>query len=166
MPERDKTQHPFSGVTDLFSELSRMREVGTRGVETPREERERTHASAWVPPTDIVAQGDDLLIRVELAGVAPDEVHLAFSHGILTVSGSRRPELADDDPANFYVRERFYGEFRRSYTLPEGTEPDQISAEFADGLVQIKVAGVLAEPSGTRIEISNRSGQATTRRLG
>ncbi len=164
MPDGDKPQHPFGGVTDLFSELSRMREVGTHGREHAGEERPRTHASAWVPTTDIVAQGSDLLIRVELAGVDPEDVRLAFSNGILTVSGSRRTEL--DDSASFFVRERFYGEFRRSFTLPEGTEPHQIGAEFDDGLVEIVVRGGASEDRGTQIAIQNKTGAPVTRSLG
>lgn len=163
MPESDDHRRPFGGVTDLFSELTRMRDVGTHGREHPREERQRTHASAWVPATDIVAQGEDLVIRVELAGVEPSDVHLDFSHGILTVSGSRRTELQDDDPANFYVRERFYGEFRRSFTLPEATAPNQITAEFDDGLVEIVVRGAAGESASTRIEIGDRTSEPTTR---
>ena len=165
MPAGDKRQHTFGGVTDLFSELGRMRDVGIHGREHPREDRQRTHASAWVPATDIVAQGEDLLIRVELAGVAPDEVHLGFSHGILTVSGSRSTGLADENPDNFYVRERFYGEFRRSFTLPEGTDASQISAEFAHGLVEIRVLGGASDKAGTRIEVKDRSSEVTTRTL-
>jgi len=156
--------NPFSGVTDLFSELSRMREIGVRGTEHAQEERQRTHASAWVPPTDIVADGSDLLIRVELAGVRPDEVDLTFSGGILTVSGRRLSGLADEDPGRFFVRERFYGEFRRSFTLPEGTDAARISAEFADGLVEIRVAGAAGE-AGTRIQVRDRSREPETRQL-
>jgi len=165
MPHRDDPQHPFGGVSDLFSELSRMRDIGTHGREHAHEDRQRTHASAWVPATDIVAQGEDLVIRVELAGVAPSDVHLGFSHGILTVSGNRRTELKDEDPANFYVRERFYGEFRRSFTMPETTEPSQITATFGDGLVEIVIPGAASESANTWIEIKDRSGGATTRRL-
>jgi len=164
MPRREE-RRPFSGVTDLFSELNRMRDLGTHGREHPHEDKERTHASAWVPPTDIVAQGDDLVIRIELAGVDPEEIHLSYSQGVLTVSGSRRTELADDDPSNFYVRERFYGEFRRSITLPESIKPSQITAEFDNGLVQIIVRGYVRQSSGTRIKLADKSSAATTRTL-
>lgn len=91
-------------------------------------------------------------------------MHLSFSNGILTVSGRRLTELDDDDPATFYVRERFYGEFRRSFTLPEGTDASRISAEFADGLVEIRVVGGTTE-SGTRITVQARSAESVTRTL-
>ena len=122
MPDSHAPRNPFEGVTDLFTELSRMRDVGTHGREPAHEDRQRTHASAWVPTTDIFAQGDGLVIRVELAGVDPADIDLRFANGVLTVSGDRSPEFGDDaDEPTFYVRERFYGEFRRSITLPEGT---------------------------------------------
>ena len=106
-------RNPFEGVTDYFSELARMRGIGLHGgAEHGGEAAERTHASAWVPATDILAKGDDLVIRVELAGVDPEDVDLRFTHGALTVSGTRRPGPTDDG-AEFLVRERYYGEFRR-----------------------------------------------------
>ena len=166
MPD-DQPQHPFGGITDLFSEMNRIRDVGVHGREQRAgEERQRTHASAWVPSTDIVAQGSDLLIRIELAGVAPEDVHLGFAHGILTVFGTRQTELADEENVKFFVRERFYGEFRRSITLPEVTEAADIEAEFADGLVEILVRGAATETASTRIEIRNKTGAATRRTLG
>ena len=128
MPDSSAHHNPFEGVTDLFTELSRMREVGAHGRETAHEDKQRTHASAWVPTTDIFAQGDRLVIRIELAGVDPQDVDLHFANGVLTVSGTRNGDFGtgDLDEPKFYVRERFYGAFRRSITLPEGTqrEPD------------------------------------------
>ena len=159
MPER---HNPFDGVTDLFTELSRLREIGTHGREHPHEERQRTHASAWVPTTDIFADGDRLVIRIELAGVDPDEVDLRFAHGVLTVSGTRNGDFGGEEPV-FYVRERFYGEFRRSITLPEGTRREQITAGFDDGLVEIVVEGVGGPSAESRIQLRDRSSGATTR---
>lgn len=162
MPDSKAHRNPFEGFTDLFTELARMREVGTRGGDPAPEHRERTHASAWVPTTDIFALGDRLVIRIELAGVDPADVELRFSGGILTVSGNRTSEFGDTEPT-FYVRERFYGEFRRAFSLPEGTRRDQIQAAFDDGLVEITVAGAAGPTDAERIELRDRSGAATTR---
>ena len=158
----DERRNPFEGVTDFFSERARMRELGIHGGAERGEAAERTHASAWVPATDILALGEDLVIRVELAGVDPDDVDLSFSHGVLTVSGVRRAG-PHDDPASFLVRERFYGAFRRVITLPEGTQADQIAAEFDDGLVEITVANGVGPADSTKIALANRSAGRTSR---
>jgi HSP20 family protein len=158
--------NPFEGVTDFFSEMSRMRSLGLHGgPELGPQDTERTHASAWVPATDIFARGNDLVIRAELAGVEADDVDLRLVQGVLTVSGTRRSEL-DDDEVEFYVRERFYGEFRRTITLPDGTQSDQITAEFETGLVEITVRGGVSESDSSRIALSDRSKGATTRSVG
>ena len=114
-----------------------------------------------MPATDILAEGEDLVIRVELAGVDPEDVDLRFSHGVLTVSGTRRPETSDT--AEFLIRERFYGEFRRVITLPEGTEADQINAAFEDGLVEITVTNGVSPSDSTKISLADKSEAPTTR---
>lgn len=158
----DPRRNPFDGVTDFFSELGRMRSLGVRGdAGHLPEHTERNHASAWVPATDIFAVGDDLVIRVELAGVDPEDIDVKFIHGVLTVSGVRRSEL--DDSVAFYIRERCYGEFRRVITLPDGVSAEGIHAAFDDGLVELTVRGGAAVDDGTRINISNNSEGPTTR---
>jgi HSP20 family protein len=163
----DPKRNPFDGVTDLFHELSRMRSLGVRGTEGPGvEPAERTHASAWVPTTDILARGDDLVIKVELPGVDPEDVDLRFTHGALTVSGTRGSGEEERDDTVFYVRERFCGEFRRVISLPEGTDPSQIVAEFDDGLVEITVRNALVRDESTKISLQDRSSGATSRSVG
>ena len=94
MPE----PNPFHGITDLFTELGRARELGTHGREYAVEDRQRTHARAFVPATDIFVQGDRLVIRIELAGVEPEDIDLRFANGLLTVSGSRSRDFGTEDP--------------------------------------------------------------------
>ena len=105
------------------------------------------------------------MIRIELAGVDPQDVDLHFANGVLTVSGTRNGDFgtSDSDEPKFYVRERFYGAFRRSVTLPEGTQRSQIQAAFEDGLVEIVISGVSGRSDATRIELRDRSSGATTR---
>ncbi len=148
-------RNPFRGFLDMASEMNRMRNIGSYGYDAAPEERQRTHANAWIPTADVFARGRDLVIRLELSGVAPVDIDVSLQENILTISGERRQDVED---ASFYVHERFYGVFRRSMTLPAGIDDDEISAEFDNGLVVITVEGgaVAAEPR--RIEIRNKSG--------
>jgi HSP20 family protein len=152
-------RNPFHGLVDSISEWNRMRELGSGriGPETRHEDRRRTHATAWVPSTDVVARGRDLMIRVSLSGVYPEDVEITLSNDVLTVSGERRSEL-DGAEETFYVRERYYGVFRRSWTLPAGIGEDDISADFENGLLEITVqGGAVTPPEPRRIEIKRRA---------
>lgn len=162
MTQPEARRNPFEGVTDYFSELGRMREVGTHGREHSREEQPRTHASAWVPTTDILLRGSDLVIRVELAGVDPSTVDLGFSHGHLSISGERP---GDEEGVQYYVRERFHGAFRRTVTLPEGVTRDQITARLADGLVEVTVRGAAEVAVAERIIIDDARGEEQVRTI-
>ena len=148
-------RNPFRGLVDTISEMNRTRERWMTGQET-EEDRQRTHMSAWVPTTDIFAKGEDLVIRLELAGARPGDVDVALSNGVLTISGERVSEL-DNEEVSYYVRERFYGIFRRAITLPEGIDESKISAAFKNGMLQIAVQGgaVAAEPK--RIQVRDES---------
>ena len=155
-----RQRNPFHGLVDAISEWNRMRELGSGriGPETGHEERPRTHATAWVPSTDVVARGRDLFIRVSLSGVSPEDVEITLSNDVLTVSGQRRSDPEDVVEETFYVRERYYGAFRRSWTLPAGIGDDDISADFENGLLEIIVRGAAAAvPEPRRIEIQRRS---------
>lgn len=149
---RERRRNPFRGLVDHMSEMSRMREY----FETGQEERRRTHATAWVPTTDIFAEGDDLVIRCELAGVHREDIDIELTGDTLTISGERRSELSEE--VHFYTRERSFGHFRRSMNLPEGID-DDISASFEDGMLQVTVrGGAGAAPEPRRIDIRNKLG--------
>ena len=151
-------RNPFRGFVDVMSEMSRMRELVTDpGSETGQEDQRRTHATAWIPPTDIFAREGNLVIRCELAGVRREDVEITLSDGVLNISGERRSELNEEE-VTFYTRERFYGTFRRSMSLPEGVNEDEIDATFEDCVLEITVQrGAAAVPEPQRIQIRDKS---------
>lgn len=142
--------NPFRGFVDVMSEMNRMREIGRGGYDPGYEDRERTQASAWVPNADVFARGEDLVIRLELAGVDREDIEITLHDNTLTVAGERESDLADD--LSFYVHERFYGAFRRSMTLPAGIDEGKINAYSDNGLLEITVeGGAIAESHRIRI---------------
>lgn len=149
-----RARNPFRGLIDHMSEMARMREYAEGGGQTQEDQR-RTHATAWVPTTDIFARGDDLMIRCELAGVRQDDIDIVLANGALSVSGERRSEL-DDRDLEFYTRERSYGHFRRSINLPDGVDESKMEAEFVDGLLEITIKGGADLPEPRRVRIRSQ----------
>jgi len=136
------TFNPFRGFLDVMSEMNRMQHQWML-KDSPAKVGDRTHASAWVPHTDIFAKDGDLVIRCELPGLRPEEVDVTVSSGVLTISGDRRSDLEDSN-VTFYTRERVYGAFRRSMILPEGITQDHIVANMQHGMLEVRVEGAAA----------------------
>ena len=143
-------RNPFRGLMDHMSEMSRMREY----IESGHEDQRRTHATAWIPTTDIFARGDDLVIRCELAGVERDDIDITLSNGVLTISGERRSGLNEEE-LTYYTRERSFGYFRRSISLPDGIDGSRVNATFEEGLLEISIQGGANLPEPQRIQIRN-----------
>jgi HSP20 family protein len=149
-----RARNPFRGLIDHMSEMARMREYAEGGGQAHEDQR-RTHATAWVPTTDIFAKGDDLVIRCELAGVRQDDIDISLVNGVLSVSGERRSELDDEEP-DFFTRERYFGHFRRTIALPDAVDASRLDASFEDGLLEVTVKGGANLPEPQRIRIRSQ----------
>jgi HSP20 family protein len=147
-------RRPFRELFDHFAEMQRMREYASHPGDAGGEPRGQD--IAWVPTTDIFAHDEDVVIRCELAGVEPDEVELSLSRGVLLIWGEREPRPDQVQDVSYYVRERRFGPFRRSITLPERVTTDHLRASLENGLLEIVVAGAAAEDVHERIEIARR----------
>ena len=145
-------RRPFRELFDHFAEMQRMREYAVHPGEAGGEPR--SHETAWVPTTDIFANDEDLVIRCELAGVEPDDVEISLSRGVLLIWGERDPRPDQLGDVSYYVRERRFGAFRRSITLPEGVTQNRLRASLENGLLEIVVAGGAAEQAYERVEIT------------
>lgn len=116
-------------------------------------------ATSWptpgfVPSTEVVKDGDDALVRLDLPGVDVEkDVTVEVERGKLVVSGERRDERAEQTEGRV-LREVRYGKFRRSFTLPNHVTGDAISATYDAGILTIKVAGAHANAEVQKIEIT------------
>lgn len=120
---------PWSEVAALQRDVSQL--LGQSG-------RADVRQTAVIPPIDAYRTDEGLVVHVELPGMRPDEVELTVEDGMLTISGERRtPEGIDDDA--WVRRERPIGTFTRSFTLPEGTDPDAITASFGHGMLELSI---------------------------
>ncbi|CAM3153369.1 Hsp20/alpha crystallin family protein [Stackebrandtia soli] len=112
------------------------------------------------PAADVVTDGDDVVIKLAIAGVPADAVDVTLDGRKLTVTGERaESELADGD--RYLARGLRYGAFRRGFTVPEGTTAEQISASLDNGVLSVRVAKVTAKtPTSTKIAIVDGEAKA------
>ncbi|WP_228281743.1 Hsp20/alpha crystallin family protein [Rubrobacter marinus] len=94
----------------------------------------------WAPAIDVTAENGGMVIRAELPGVKREDVDVSVHNGVLAISGEHKEET-EQKTAGYLVRERRYGSFRRSMTLPEGVDADEIKASFEDGVLEVKIPG-------------------------
>lgn len=114
--------------------------------------------TAWVPPADIEREGNDALITLEIPGVAANDVNVEVKDRHLTISGVREQRGAsesDDENNRVIRREIRHGEFSRSFRLPAHVTADSVSANYRDGLLEVRVSGVRQpEPEPARIPVT------------
>lgn len=93
---------------------------------------------AWTPAVDITEQDDEFVVKVELPGVAKDDVKITMQENILTIRGEKKQEN-ETEGSNYHRVERAYGSFQRSFTLPSGVRTDKIEASHKDGILNIRL---------------------------
>jgi HSP20 family protein len=92
----------------------------------------------WSPSVDISETGQEYVIRAALPAVKKEDVTVTIEDGMLTLSGERRQKEEQKDE-KFHRVESFYGNFSRSFSLPEGIDASAIRAESKDGVLTIHV---------------------------
>ena len=92
----------------------------------------------WNPAVDLYEKDDYFMIKAELPGVDKDDIKIDLKDGLLTLSGERSHDNEVKDES-YYRRERSYGKFQRVFTLPAEVDPENIKAEYKDGVLQIEV---------------------------
>lgn len=96
-------------------------------------------AAEWSPVVDIVEDDKEYLIKAELPEVPKEDVKITLDNGVVTIRGERKLEKEEDN-RRYHRIERSYGCFMRSFTLPSDADPGRISADFKDGMLQVRLA--------------------------
>lgn len=94
--------------------------------------------SVFAPKMDVREDDKHLSIYADLPGMTDKDVEVTVAPGILTIRGERKEE-SNRKEAGYYVSERSFGRFERTFTLPNGLDLDKIHASFKNGALNIDV---------------------------
>ncbi|RSH80150.1 hypothetical protein EHS25_007255 [Saitozyma podzolica] len=118
-----------------------------------------TTSAGWVdrytPKFDIVQKDDNVTVLAELPGVKKEDVKVDLTQdGRLTISGTTHEEKEYEDEANVTHRERSFGTFSRSVSVPSGIKPTEIKASMDHGLLKVILPTKPKEPAVAQITIA------------
>ncbi len=102
-------------------------------------------ASRWIsdlegrsPRVDIFEEGNHLVVKAELPGMKKEDIKVSLVDDLLTISGEKKREERVEKE-HFYRLERSSGSFSRSFRLPAEVEPGKVTANFKEGILELKI---------------------------
>ena len=145
--EGQQVMVPFYGSMGLLNEVDRVAgdiwgSLRPYAVDT-----------SLVPHTDIYEEKGQLVMKIELPGVNKEDVNITLQDDRLTIKAEKTESVVED--AACYARERQYGHYLRSVSLPFPVKEDKISATFDNGVLELRLSKA-EESKVKKIEIKPR----------
>ena len=138
---------PFRELIALQNRMSRLFEEQYGGRE------EALTSGAFVPPVDIYEDEQGIQLKLEVPGIDEKDLDVKVENNVLTVSGERRFEKEEKEE-NFRRVERRYGSFVRSFTLPNTVNTEDVTADYSNGVLKVKLAKrAEAKPKQIKVNI-------------
>ena len=137
-PGVDPMQHAMREV-DALKEISRQMAPA---------------AVTWMPPADVFAGDDVLVVRIDVPGVAREGLKVLVIGGECVVRGERKPP-ENARQLRAVALERSCGPFERRFALPAGSHPDKITARYEEGVLELRIIREdRGAPKEMKIELS------------
>ena len=120
----------------------------------------RTMGGVLAPRMDVAEDEKAVTLTAELPGVKENDIEVSLVDDQLTIKGEKRSEHDEKKETGgrtVHRKERSYGAFQRTLTVPYRIEPDQVTAQFRDGVLTVtlpKSPEAIAQKQGRKIEVN------------
>ena len=125
---------PFKEMEETHNRLAHL--FGLSPARTGNGGQEAMTITQWAPSVDIIEDDKEWLVKADLPEVKKEDVKVTVENGVLTITGERKFEKEEKDK-KYHRIERSYGNFFRSFTLPDAADGSKVSAEFKDGVLKV-----------------------------
>lgn len=106
---------------------------------------------AWNPRVNMYEKADNIIVDAELPGIKKEDIDVRVEDHRLTIRGERKEEKETKEE-DYYRKERTYGSFMRSFTLPTSVAADKVDASYKDGVLHLTLPKT-AEAKGKHITV-------------
>ena len=141
---------------DPFQEMLNLRQTVDRLFDNVSTDHEWAQPPMWGLAVDVVENKDDFIIKASVPGINPENLDVSYSDDTLTIKG----EIKSDNEVkenHYHLRERRYGSFSRSISLPSKIKGDAIEASYQNGVLSLRLPKVEeVKPKRIPIKVSNQ----------
>ncbi|RIA92971.1 HSP20-like chaperone [Glomus cerebriforme] len=120
---------------DLDDSVSRIFDDLIKDLNVARR-RNRPGSSTFTPAIDVHENEKEFIVNAELPGLKKDQINVDVHDNTLVISGEMKQDEKYKEGST-HIRERRYGSFTRGITLPPNVKPDDITAKFENGLLEL-----------------------------
>ncbi len=123
---------------DPFQEMLNLRRTVDRLFDNASPDHEWAQPALWGLAVDMVENKDDFIVKASIPGINPEDLDISYADDTLTIKG----EVKSDNEVKenqYHLRERRYGSFARSITLPIKIIGDAIEASYQNGIVTLRL---------------------------
>ena len=124
---------PFRELVNFQNQMNRIFQDYSRGSD------ELLTSGTFVPAVDIYEDEHSITLKLEVPGIEEKDLDIKLENNTLTVKGERNFEKEEKEE-NFHRIERRYGAFARSFTLPNTVDPENVQANYENGILKITLA--------------------------
>ncbi len=122
---------------DLIALQERMNRLLEESFGRMRRE-EGLVSGAWTPAVDIYETENSLIVTAEIPGVSEKDIDVRIENNQLVIKGERKFEKETKEE-NYHRIERIYGNFYRSFSLPNTVDTEKVKAEYKNGVLKIAI---------------------------
>lgn len=101
------------------------------------------------PNMDVYREGEDLIFKMEVPEMKPDEINISLNDGYIMINGHHEHE-AKEEGKEYYRKERYVGSFTRELPLPKEVNDADVHATMKHGVLEIRIAGAGREVQAAR----------------
>lgn len=148
-------------LVPFYRPLSMLDEMDRFAKEMWDAWRPFTLEHSLVPNTDVYEEKDQLVMKTELPGIEKKDLDVSLEGDRLTIKAEKKEEVRED--ATHHTRERYYGQYFRSVTLPYPVKEGEISATFDNGVLELRLPKAEAVKA-TKIEIKAHLPEGETKK--
>lgn len=109
--------------------------------------------ASWNVPMDVIQTKDNVIVKLAAPGVKPEDIDISVVSGTLTIKGETKSEERFEE-ASYLRKERRFGTFQRSLSLPVSVASDKAKAEFENGVLTLTLPKAdEAKPKSIKVTI-------------